>query len=70
MLISFTRLSFFQLALRGVTTRDKLFESLGNGKSEDDVIKEMRDHHDLLSKNVTAVDEFYEKMGEERHDKV
>ena len=59
-----------QLALRGVTTRDKFFASLGNGASEDDVIKEMKLRHEALSKNIAVVDDFYEKMGEERYDKV
>ena len=53
-----------------MTTREKFFESLGNGATEEVVIKEMQTHFDVLSKNIGVIDEFYEKMGEERHDKV
>ena len=69
-LVIFITRFLFQLALRGATTRDKFFASLGNGASEDDVIKEMKAHYEVLSKNISVVDDFYEKMGEERHDKV
>ena len=60
----------FQLALRGVTTREKLFASLGNGATEEEVIAEMKSHMDILSKNIANVNEFYASMGEEREDKV
>lgn len=60
----------FKLALRGVITREKFFETVGNGNSEEDVIKEMQAHFDVLSKNVIAIDNFYAEVGEERDDKI
>ncbi|XP_065066287.1 glycolipid transfer protein-like [Rhopilema esculentum] len=60
----------FGLALRGVVAREKFMTALGNGASEDDVLKEMKVHSELMGKNVTVIHEFYDKMGIDQHGKV
>ena len=44
--------------------------ALGNGASEDDVLKEMKAHSELMDKTITVICEFYDKMGIDQHGKV
>ena len=62
-------LFILQLVLRGVSTREKFIASLGNGAPEEQVLNEMAFHLDLITKNLSVLKEFYEKMEEERSDK-
>ena len=62
-------LFILQLVLMGVSTRETFIASVGNGAHEEDVLKEMTFHLDLITKNLAVLKEFYEKMEEERSDK-
>eukprot|EP00112_Aurelia_sp_Birch-Aquarium-sp1_P025210 Seg827.9 transcript_id=Seg827.9/GoldUCD/mRNA.D3Y31 product="Glycolipid transfer protein" protein_id=Seg827.9/GoldUCD/D3Y31 len=59
----------FGLVLRAVSTREKFIASIGNGAPEEEVLKEMALHLDLITKNLAVLKEFYEKMEEDRSDK-
>eukprot|EP00795_Rhopilema_esculentum_P015248 gene15247-6456_t len=60
----------FSLAMKAVPYRENFIAALANGASEEEVLKDMQVHVQLMGKNIEVINDFYAKMGEDKHDKV
>lgn len=56
--------------MKAVPYRENFITALGNGASEEEVLKEMQVHVQLMGKNIEVINDFYAKMGEDKSDKV
>jgi len=60
----------FSLAMKAVPYRENFIAALGRGASEEEVLKDMQAHVQLMGKNIEVINDFYAKQGEDKSDKV
>ena len=56
--------------MKAVPYRENFIASLGRGASEEEVLKDMQAHVQLMGKNIEVINDFYAKQGEDKSDKV
>ena len=56
--------------MKAVPYRENFIAAIGNGASEEDVLKDMQVHVNLMGKNIEVINDFYAKMGQDKQDKV
>eukprot|EP00112_Aurelia_sp_Birch-Aquarium-sp1_P004994 Seg1566.12 transcript_id=Seg1566.12/GoldUCD/mRNA.D3Y31 product="Pleckstrin-like domain-containing family A member 8" protein_id=Seg1566.12/GoldUCD/D3Y31 len=60
----------FSLAMKAVPYRENFIAAIGNGASEEDVLKDMQVHVNLMGKNIEVINDFYAKVGQDKQEKV
>ncbi len=60
----------FQIAMKAVPYRQNFIAALGKGAPEEEVLKDMKVHVELMGNNVKVINDFYVKSGEDKDGKV
>lgn len=60
----------FSIAMKAVPYRQNFIAALGKGAPEEEVLKDMKVHVELMGNNVKVINDFYVKSGEDKDGKV